>query len=72
MRNSFRSLNLTQPFSWLITALYAAILLAVLTLPGFESALIGWVLVIPMLGHAGGYALWDLLDASAVPVRELR
>jgi uncharacterized membrane protein len=50
-------------------AVWGALLL-VLTLLGFVSALIGLVLVMPLLGHASWHAYRDVLDASSWPVRE--
>lgn len=52
-------------------ALWAAIIM-VLTLFGFGSALLGLVLVIPVLGHASWHAYRDLVDVSGVPEREPR
>jgi len=45
-------------------------LLLILTLLGFVSALIGLVLVMPLLGHASWHAYRDVLDASGWPARE--
>ena len=50
-------------------ALWAAIIL-VLTLLGLASALLGLVVVIPLLGHASWHAYRDLVDASDLPERE--
>jgi uncharacterized membrane protein len=47
-------------------------LLLFLTLLGFVSALIGLVLVMPVLGHASWHAYRDVLDASGWPARESR
>jgi uncharacterized membrane protein len=52
-------------------AVWGALLLA-LTLLGFVSALIGLVLVMPLLGHASWHAYRDVLDASRWPARESR
>jgi uncharacterized membrane protein len=41
-----------------------------LTLLGFAFALLGLVLVVPLLGHASWHAYRDLLDVSALPERE--
>jgi uncharacterized membrane protein len=49
-----------------------AALLLVLTLLGFVTALIGLVLVMPLLGHASWHAYRDVLDASPWPAREPR
>ena len=40
-----------------------------LTLLGFGSALLGLVLVVPLLGHASWHAYRDLLDVSGLPQR---
>lgn len=50
-------------------ALWAAIIL-VLTLLGLASALLGLVVVIPLLGHASWHAYRDLVDASDLPERD--
>ena len=50
-------------------ALWAAIIL-VLTLLGLASALLGLVVVIPLLGHASWHAYRDLVDASNLPERD--
>jgi uncharacterized membrane protein len=52
-------------------AIWGALLL-VLTLLGFVSALMGLVLVMPVLGHASWHAYRDVLDASGWPARESR
>jgi uncharacterized membrane protein len=49
-------------------AFWGAILM-VLTFVGFATALIGLVLLVPLLGHASWHAYRDLLDASALPER---
>lgn len=43
--------------------------LMVLTFVGFATALIGLVLLVPLLGHASWHAYRDLLDVSALPER---
>lgn len=52
-------------------ALWAAILM-VLTFVGFATALIGLVLLVPLLGHGSWHAYRDLVDVSALPEREPR
>ncbi len=52
-------------------AFWGAILM-VLTFVGFATALIGLVLLVPLLGHASWHAYRDLLDASALPERGQR
>jgi uncharacterized membrane protein len=52
-------------------AIWGALLLA-LTLLGFVSALIGLVVVMPVLGHASWHAYRDVLDASGWPARGSR
>jgi uncharacterized membrane protein len=47
-----------------------AALIMMLTLLGFATALLGLVLLVPLLGHASWHAYRDLLDVSAVPERE--
>ena len=47
-------------------------LIMVLTFVGFATALVGLVLLVPLLGHASWHAYRDLLDASALPEREQR
>lgn len=42
----------------------------VLTLLGLVTALLGLIVVIPVLGHASWYAYRDLVDASMLPLRE--
>lgn len=49
-------------------ALWAA-LIVLLTLLGLGSYLLGLVVVMPLLGHAGWHAYRDLVDASAFPAR---
>ncbi|MCW2313733.1 DUF2189 domain-containing protein [Rhodoferax antarcticus] len=41
-----------------------------LTLLGFASALVGLIVLVPLLGHASWHAYRDLIDASALPERE--
>ena len=50
-------------------ALWAALILG-FTLLGLGSLLLGMIAVMPMLGHASWHAYRDLVDASALPVRE--
>ena len=50
-------------------AMWAALLLA-LTLLGLGTLLLGLVVVMPLLGHASWHAYRDLVDASALPLRE--
>jgi uncharacterized membrane protein len=50
-------------------AIWGALLLT-LTLLGFLSALIGLMLVMPLLGHASWHAYRDVLDASGWSARE--
>jgi len=45
-------------------------LIMVLTLLGFFAALLGLVLVMPLLGHASWHAYRDVLDASGWLARE--
>lgn len=52
-------------------AFWGALIMA-LTLLGFGFALIGLVLVVPLLGHASWHAYRDLIDATALPEREQR
>ena len=47
-------------------AVWAA-LIATLTLAGMLTALLGLVVVVPLLGHASWYAYLDLVDASGLP-----
>ena len=44
----------------------------VLTLLGFATALVGLVVLVPLLGHASWHAYRDLLDVSGMPEREQR
>ncbi len=52
-------------------ALWGALIM-VLTLLGFATALVGLVVLVPVLGHASWHAYRDLLDVSGVPEREQR
>ena len=52
-------------------AFWGALIMA-LTFVGFATALIGLVLLVPLLGHASWHAYRDLLDVSALPEREQR
>jgi uncharacterized membrane protein len=47
-------------------------LIMLLTLLGFATALIGLVLLVPLLGHASWHAYRDLLDVTALPEQEQR
>lgn len=49
-------------------AIWAGLLMG-FTLLGLGSALLGLVLVVPLLGHASWHAYRDTVDASALPVR---
>lgn len=50
-------------------ALWAALILG-LTLLGLASALLGLIVVVPLLGHASWHAYRDLVDASGLAQRE--
>lgn len=50
-------------------ALWGALIMA-LTFVGFATALIGLVLLVPLLGHASWHAYRDLLDVTGLPERE--
>jgi uncharacterized membrane protein len=50
-------------------ALWGALIM-VLTFVGFATALMGLVLLVPLLGHASWHAYRDLLDVSGLPERE--
>jgi uncharacterized membrane protein len=50
-------------------ALWGSIILG-LTLLGLATALLGLIVVIPMLGHASWHAYRDLVDVSCLPERE--
>ncbi len=72
-----RRLTLTQAVltSWetvlanpLPMALWAALIMG-LTLLGMASALVGLIVVIPLLGHASWHAYRDLVDATGLPQR---
>ncbi len=52
-------------------ALWGALIM-VLTLLGFATALVGLVVLVPLLGHASWHAYRDLLDVSGMPEREQR
>lgn len=47
-------------------------LIMLLTLFGFATAMVGLVLVVPLLGHASWHAYRDLLDVSGLPEQEPR
>jgi uncharacterized membrane protein len=49
-------------------AVWAALIMG-FTLLGLGSALLGLVLVVPLLGHASWHAYRDVVDASALPAR---
>jgi uncharacterized membrane protein len=75
-----RQLSITQAVaaSWQVIfanpapmALWGALIM-VLTLLGFATALVGLVVLVPVLGHASWHAYRDLLDVSGVPEREQR
>lgn len=51
-------------------ALWAALIM-LLVLLGFATALLGLVVLVPLLGHASWHAYAALVDASAVPERPL-
>ena len=55
----------------LTMALWAALIMG-LTLLGLGAALLGLVVVIPLLGHASWHAYRDLVDASNLPQRDAR
>ena len=50
-------------------ALWGALIMA-LTFVGFATALLGLVVVVPLLGHASWHAYRDLLDVSGLPEQE--
>lgn len=52
----------------LLMAVWAGLLMA-LTMLGFATALIGMIVIVPLLGHASWHAYRDLLDVSALPER---
>jgi uncharacterized membrane protein len=75
-----RQLSLAQAVaaSWQVVfanpvpmALWGALIM-VLTLLGFATALVGLVLLVPLLGHASWHAYRDLLDVSGLPEQEPR
>jgi len=47
-----------------------AALIAGLTMLGFGTALLGLIVVVPLLGHASWHAYRDLVDVSGLPPRE--
>jgi uncharacterized membrane protein len=47
-----------------------AALISGLTLAGLATALVGLIVLMPLLGHASWHAYRDLVDASALPPRE--
>ncbi len=49
-------------------AVWAALLMT-LTMLGFATALVGMIVIIPLLGHASWHAYRDLLDTAALPGR---
>lgn len=49
-------------------AVWAALIMAA-TLLGFATALVGMIVIVPVLGHASWHAYRDLLDVRAVPER---
>ncbi|MBE0474726.1 hypothetical protein [Rhodoferax sp.] len=81
-----RTVDVGRPLAWLARAWHdltrcgwisvlhgvAIALIMMLTFAGFATALIGLVLLVPLLGHAGWHAYRDLLDVSALPEREQR
>lgn len=75
-----RQLPLTQAVaaSWQVifanpvTMAFWGALIMLLILLGFATALVGLVLVVPMLGHASWHAYRDLLDVSGLPEQEPR
>lgn len=46
-------------------------LIMLLVLAGFATAMLGLVVLLPLLGHASWHAYADLVDASALPERPL-
>ena len=50
-------------------ALWAALIMG-FTVLGLASALLGLIVVVPMLGHASWHAYRDLIDVSGVPERD--
>lgn len=57
---------LTNPIT---LALWAAVILG-LTVVGMATALLGLVVILPLLGHASWHAYRDLADVGALPLRE--
>ena len=55
----------------LLMAFWSALIMG-LTLLGFAFALLGLIVVVPLLGHASWHAYRDVLDASTLPEREQR
>lgn len=51
-------------------AVWAALIM-LLVLLGFATAMLGLVVLVPLLGHASWHAYVDLVDASALPERPL-
>lgn len=47
-----------------------AVLILVLTVLGLATGLVGLIVVMPLLGHASWHAYRDLVDTSALPLRE--
>lgn len=47
-------------------------LIMLLTLLGFATALVGLLVIVPLLGHASWHAYRDLLDVSGLPEQESR
>ena len=58
---------LTNP----VTMAFWAALIMAFTLLGMGTFMLGLVVVVPVLGHASWHAYRDLVDASALPEREL-
>lgn len=56
---------LTNPITM---ALWAAMLM-IFTFCGFVTALLGMIVIVPMLGHASWHAYRELVDATAIPER---
>jgi len=54
-----------------LMAFWSALIMG-LTLLGFAFALLGLIVVVPLLGHASWHAYRDVLDASTLPEREQR
>ena len=65
-----RPLNLTAPLTWLRLGwddLVAAIVIAVLA--GFATMFVGFIAVLPLIGHATWHAYRQTIDAAAWPQR---